>query len=383
MNENTVDVSVIICAYASERWQDLVEAVESLHQQVAAPREIIVVIDHNPRLLERARRELTGVVVTANSEPRGLSGARNSGIALAYGAFIAFLDDDAIAEPDWLLQLYRLCTNPKILGVGGSVVPRWVGEQPDWFPEEFYWVLGCSYRGLPRSLAPVRNPYGGCNCMRRDIFAEAGGFRNGLGRIGTRPLGGEETELSIRAKQRWPDHIFLYEPHAKIHHRVSPSRTTFSYFLSRCYSEGLSKTAIAQVVGTKQGLASERSYTMRTLPLGVLRGLNDALKHRDYAGFLRACAIIVGLFATTAGYLRGMFNTQKTELDQPALIPFAYETETAATSTIVGTDFDLQYRPNGHDKSVPAGVQGENGHDTSVLAEGHTHFAGTVGTTGD
>jgi len=366
MNENIVDVSVIICAYASERWQDLVEAVESLHRQVAAPREIIVVIDHNPALLELARRELTGVIVVANSEPRGLSGARNSGIALAHGAFIAFLDDDATAEPDWLLQLYRLCTNPKILGVGGSVEPRWMGEQPDWFPEEFYWVLGCSYRGLPRSLAPVRNPYGGCNCMRRDIFAEVGGFRNGLGRIGTRPLGGEETELSIRAKQHWPDHIFLYEPHARIHHRVSSSRTTFRYFLSRCYSEGLSKRAISQVVGAENGLASERSYAMRSLPLGVLRGLSDALWHRDFSGLLRACAIVVGLFATVAGYLRGMFSAQKIELEQPALIPLGYE-------EVAG----------GHDQAVPAGVNGMGGNDKAAPAESYTHFAGTASTNGD
>lgn len=132
--------------------------------------------------------------------------------------------------------------------------------------------------------------------MRRDIFAEVGGFRNGLGRIGVRPLGGEETELSIRAKSHWPQHIFLYEPQAKIHHRVSPSRTTLSYFLARCYSEGLSKTAIARIVGTQKGLASERSYTLITLPLGIARGLSDALIHRDFAGFLRACAIVIGFW---------------------------------------------------------------------------------------
>jgi glycosyltransferase involved in cell wall biosynthesis len=369
MNEHTVDVSVIICAYASERWQDLVEAVESLHRQVAAPREIIVVIDHNPGLLERARNELAGVTVVANSEPRGLSGARNSGIAQARGAFIAFLDDDAIAEPDWLFQLYRLCANPKILGVGGSVAPRWVGEQPAWFPAEFYWVLGCSYQGLPRSLAPVRNPYGGCNCMRRDIFAEAGGFRNGLGRIGARPLGGEETELSIRAKQRWPDHIFLYEPHAKIHHRVPPARTTFRYFLSRCYSEGLSKRAISQVVGADRGLAAERSYVLHALPLGILRGLRDALWHRDFSGLLRACAIVIGLLATMAGYLRGMLSTQEISLETPALIPMPAEEAMAATSTSAGTDSsyptDAQYHANEHDRAD------------------YTHFTDTVSTTGD
>lgn len=334
MNDNVVNVSVIICAYSNERWQDLVDAVESLHQQVAQPREIIVVIDHNPDLFARASTALTGAIVIENTEPRGLSGARNSGIALTQGAFVAFLDDDATAEPDWLLQLYSLCANPKILGVGGSVVPRWTGEPPTWFPEEFYWVIGCSYRGLPRSLAPVRNPYGGCNCMRRDIFSEVGGFRNGLGRIGTRPLGGEETELSIRAKQRWPQHIFLYEPQAKIHHRVLASRTTLKYFLTRCYSEGLSKTAIAAIVGTKNGLASERSYTLITLPRGVIRGIGDALIHRDPSGLLRAGAIVLGLFATVAGYLKGTFSKQQISALAPATIDLVQESEHSPTDAV-------------------------------------------------
>ncbi len=334
MNDNTVDVSVIICAYSNERWQDLVDAVESLHQQVALPREIIVVIDHNPDLFKCASTSLTGTIVIENSEPRGLSGARNSGIALAQGTFVAFLDDDATAEPDWLLQLYRLCANPKILGVGGSVVPRWVGEPPTWFPEEFYWVIGCSYRGLPRSLSPVRNPYGGCNCMRRDIFAEVGGFRNGLGRIGNRPLGGEETELSIRARQRWPQHIFLYEPKAKIHHRVSASRTTLRYFLARCYSEGLSKTAIASIVGAKNGLAAERSYTLITLPRGIARGLSDTFIRHDLSGLLRACAIVLGLFATVTGYVKGTRSKQQVSTTAPTPIEFVQKREQSPTDTV-------------------------------------------------
>src|SRR5271167_82252 len=92
MTEATLDVSVIICAYTEARWRDLVAAVESLRRQSKPPREIIVVVDHNQRLLERVRAELRGIVVVASSGPQGLSGARNSGIAIARGALIAYLD---------------------------------------------------------------------------------------------------------------------------------------------------------------------------------------------------------------------------------------------------------------------------------------------------
>ncbi len=100
----TLDISVIICAYTQERWHDLVAAVESVRRQSVLPHEIIVVIDHNARLLEQVRVHIPDVIVTENYEPRGLSGARNSGIAMAQGALIAFLDDDTIAEPDWLVR---------------------------------------------------------------------------------------------------------------------------------------------------------------------------------------------------------------------------------------------------------------------------------------
>src|SRR5919202_688038 len=93
------DVSVVICAYTEARWDDLVAAVESVQCQTAPPPEIVVVIDHNPGLLARVCRHIPGVVVIENREPRGLSGARNSGLATAQGAVIAFLDDDAVAEP--------------------------------------------------------------------------------------------------------------------------------------------------------------------------------------------------------------------------------------------------------------------------------------------
>src|SRR5919199_1212985 len=84
--------AVVIRAYTEDRWDDLVAAVASVRAQTAAPGETIVVIDHNDELLARVRAEIVGVVAISNSEPQGLSGARNSGVAAARGAVIAFLD---------------------------------------------------------------------------------------------------------------------------------------------------------------------------------------------------------------------------------------------------------------------------------------------------
>jgi len=96
----------------------------------------------------------------------------------------------------------------------------------------------------------------------------------------------------------------LYDPRVRVQHRVPTSRGRWAYFRSRCYAEGISKALVSRFVGSQDALSSERAYTMRTLPLGVARGLAAALQ-RDLAGPARAAAIVAGLAFTTAGYLRG------------------------------------------------------------------------------
>jgi glucosyl-dolichyl phosphate glucuronosyltransferase len=300
-----MEISVIICAYTENRWTEMVNAVESLQKQVLPPAEIILSIDHNDSLYDRACAYFPEEIRTIrNTGPRGLSGARNSGIAAAKGDIIAFLDDDATAAPDWLSLLGTYLDAEDVLGVGGSVQPAWPGEKAAWFPDEFLWVIGCTYKGLPEQTAVIRNPMGGCMCWRRDVFSTVGGFRDGIGRIGNIPLGCEETELCIRARQKWPERIFLYEPKSQIFHHIPSQRVNLKYFLSRCYAEGISKSYITHIVGKGDGLSSERTYTFRVLPAGVLKGLADGF-HGDLPGFARAFCIVAGFSATVFGFAAG------------------------------------------------------------------------------
>ncbi|MBV9790510.1 MAG: glycosyltransferase family 2 protein [Chloroflexi bacterium] len=298
--------SVILCAYTEARWHDLVAAVASVQRQTLPPGEIIVVVDHNPRLLERARAEWPDLTVIENSGAQGLSGARNSGVAMAQGALIVFLDDDAAAAPDWLERLSACYADPSVVGVGGAILPAWRERQPGWFPAEFAWVVGCTYRGMPTDRAAVRNLIG-CNMsFRRGVFDRIGGFR--IGRVGVLSIGQEndDTEFCIRLGTAQPEGQLIYEPSASVAHNVPSQRATFAYFVRRCYSEGLSKARLGRLVGRERGLSSERDYTLRTLPSGVWRGLTDTLARRDLHGVLRAGAIVAGLGVTTAGYAIGL-----------------------------------------------------------------------------
>src|SRR6266566_5151212 len=311
MSETTLDISVIICAYTEDRWDDLVAAIESVRQQTLSATEIIIVIDHNPQLQERVQNHIPDVIVVENSEARGLRGARNCGVAVAKSQIIAFLDDDAVAIPDWLMFLTEGYTDPNVLGTGGAVTPFWVDNKPAWLPEEFYWVVGCTYRGMPQTASTIRNPIGANMSIRHEVFDTVGNFHSEIERVGTQHAGGcEETELCIRARQHWPQGVFLYQPQARVLHSVPGSRTRWRYFYSRCYVEGLAKAVVARHVGAKDSLASERIYTLRTLPRAVARGLTDALFRHDLTGLARAGAIVAGLAITTAGYFIGTILSQ-------------------------------------------------------------------------
>jgi glucosyl-dolichyl phosphate glucuronosyltransferase len=279
-----------------------------VQRQTLPSTEIIVVIDHNPQLLKRVQDDIPGVIAIENCEVRGLSGARNSGVAIAKGQIVAFLDDDAIAIPDWLEFLCQGFEDPAVLGTGGSIIPAWPDKKVSWFPEEFLWVVGCTYRGMPQVGDKIRNPIGANMAFRREVFDGIGGFKSEIGRVGARLTGGEETELCIRASQRWPEGVFLYRPSAKVMHRVTEKRASWRYFCARCYAEGFSKAFVAKSVGTQDGLASERAYIFNVLPGGVLKGFTNIFYKKGILGVMRSLAILVGFMMTVIGYVIGILQ---------------------------------------------------------------------------
>ncbi|MEU6260072.1 glycosyltransferase family 2 protein [Streptomyces sp. NPDC047043] len=310
-----LDFSVVICVYTEDRWEDILAAVASVRAQSYPALETLLVVDHNPALLDRLTKEykeVDEVRVLANAGPRGLSAGRNTGISVSRGELIAFLDDDAVAEREWLRHFAEGYADPRVMAVGGRTMPIWAsGRRPAWFPEEFDWVVGCTYKGLPQGRVRVRNVLGGNASFRRTAFDAAGGFATGIGRDGDkRPLGCEETELCIRLTRARPEAVLLIDDRAVIHHRVPEAREHFGYFRTRAYAEGLSKALVARSVGADKGLESERRYTTRVLPAGVARGLRDAVLARP-GGAGRAGAIVAGVLTAAGGYVVGSVRARK------------------------------------------------------------------------
>ncbi len=278
-----------------------------------------MVIDHNDDLFHRCVEEFRtdlSVRVVASTGRKGLSGARNTGLGATTADIVVFLDDDAEARPDWLAGLLAPYADPRVVAVGGAAEPAFPpghrrpallpSAQPDesGVRGELDWVVGCTYTGQPARLADVRNLMG-CNMsFRRDVFASVGGFSEDLGRVGTVPLGCEETELCLRVGIVMPDARIVFEPRATISHQVSEQRLTWEYLWRRCYAEGVSKAAVSSMIQRPAALETERAYVARVLPTAVLRQVRQAVGQpgRRIAGAQGAAAIVLALTATAAGF---------------------------------------------------------------------------------
>lgn len=312
--------SVVICCYSEERWDDIVEAVKSLGEQTVVPTEVLLVVDHNPRLLDRAVAALDGVRIVPNTHRRGLSGARNTGVDLATGEIVVFLDDDAKADPEWLAELLASYADPDVAAVGGKAAPVWPdGRAPALLPPELYWIVGCAYTGQPVELADVRNLMGCTMSFRRDVLNRVGGFAEQLGRTASLPLGCEETELCIRLRQREPGARVLLAPAATVRHRVSADRLGWRYLRRRSWSEGRSKAAVSRLVGQRDALSTERSYLRSVIP----RALGRAVLGGRPA---TAGALVLAVVATGAGYLVGRLRTAREPEPPKSFVPTAVHT---------------------------------------------------------
>jgi len=302
-------ISVVISTYSKDRLSYLLDCIKSLKMQSLKPDEIILVLDPYPDLVKFYMSKLTDDLKIVVSEKCGLSNARNAGVKNAEGEIIAFIDDDAVADENWLENLVKNYEDPNVVGVGGLIRPWWQGGHPAWFPEELNWIVGCSYKGLPERKASVRNPIG-CNMsFRKTIFEKVGYFRSDIGRLGKKLLAGEEPELSMRILESIPNSKIIYEPSAMVHHRVEKRRTSIKYLWERSFYEGLSKATIRNPnEGFSNALSTEDRYLKYLLKSAIPSRL------RRIYNFESLCQLMVLIFSLSAvfiGFSLGRFGKGK------------------------------------------------------------------------
>lgn len=258
-------VSVVVCTYSLDLYDHLVDAVESVRSQRYDDVEIVLVVDGNDELYERVDDrygDLEDVILHLNEENVGLSQSRNNALQHATGDVVALLDDDAVADPDWIAELVAGYERTDALAVGGRMVPDWVAGKPEFLPAEFYWLVGVTHRGFGEPGEEVRNTFGSNISFRREVLEALGGFDPEVGRRGDANVQAEETVLCARMREEF-GHGVLYEPDAIVAHKVFEFRTRPRWLLERAFWQGYSKRAMKELVPTDAG--DEESRFLRRL----------------------------------------------------------------------------------------------------------------------
>jgi glycosyltransferase involved in cell wall biosynthesis len=235
-------ISVVVCTH--NRASSLRHALNSLVVQTLGrlTYEVVVVnncsTDETPAAVE-AYQVSNGPCIRLVDEPLlGLGHARNRGWQAAQGDYVAFMDDDARADPRWLegaVELFQT-HRPVPIVVGGQIRPWYVNPKPVWYKDE-YEVR--SWGGEVRCLS-IGESFSGSNMIfAKDVLQQLGGFDVGVGMQGDRVSMGEETVLFHKIWDQLGDQaVLLYHPKLVVYHAVSRRRMTLRYHLSRWFVAG-------------------------------------------------------------------------------------------------------------------------------------------------
>ena len=176
----------------------------------------------------------------------GIAYARNRALKEAQTNYIAFVDDDAWPESDWLAELFRaLSTAPeKPACVVGKVTLDWAGPRPSWIPELFDPLL-CAYdQGTyPHYLSETDYLLTTNVLFHRVVLLDLGGFRPYLGRKRGQMLGGEDNDIHQRLIRG--GYGVYYQPSAIVHHAVPPERRSYWYLVRRMFWDGATQPLMA------------------------------------------------------------------------------------------------------------------------------------------
>lgn len=303
MTTRLTAVSVIICTFSKDRSRQVMHCIDILKKGTLRPSEILLVLDPDEQLQLFYESVLPSDVLVLSSEKPGLSNARNTGARRAREDIVAFIDDDAIPDLNWLRKMLRHYEDENVIAVAGRAIPIWEVGRPKWFPEELEWVVGCTYRGLPEKTCTVRNPIGSNMSFRADVFRQIGYFSIGFGRIGKKLLGSEEAEFSIRALSRIPRSKIVYDPSSIVYHNVPKTRATLKYMMKRSFYEGLSKASFGRLqYNPSNPLSREKEYLSYLLRRSLPQRVRTFHHFQDLSQLL---AILLSTLLVFAGYISG------------------------------------------------------------------------------
>ena len=298
-------ISVVVCSH--DRLDYVRSCMDSLTRQTVGPEgfEIILVDSGSSPEIAAEMERMAGATPNARLirlDASGVSLARNEGARAARGQYVAYIDDDAMAAPDWVEQIQTVLAEhdcrPAVLG--GRVLPEWERPLPDWWPASLRGVLSIiEYEGAGEyrtEAVPAKlEPYGVNMVLRRDAMLEIGGFLEELGRLGLVLQSDEEVQLAWKLQDA--GYSAIYDSRVTVRHLIQAKRFTAEWLLARLYWQGASTVRTRRLLG--QDDLIRRDFPRRllvealTLPVTWLapkhstRFLAARWRHAYASGFTR------------------------------------------------------------------------------------------------
>ncbi|HBF87857.1 MAG TPA: hypothetical protein DDX39_04365 [Bacteroidales bacterium] len=293
-----MELSIIICSYNRDKY--LPEALESLTKQTLDNSKVeYIVINNNSTdkteeiSLNFGKNNPELNFKYAIESNQGLSYARNKGIEIASGKIIAFIDDDAIAEPDYaenLLQAFQ--NNPKFDSLGGKVLPIYfAGKEPKWMSKYLEgFVSKVDYGDTTTAFVSTKYPVG-CNmAFRKEVFEELGGFNVDLG------IRNDDKYMFLKLRRNGK--TILYAADVIVHHYMDAFRVEDWYIKKQSFQVGATERIRLKQEPFIQTLAKPFEYLFKfaaAVILGTVFLLKGQTAKATYLVWIR-WLVFIGFF---------------------------------------------------------------------------------------
>ncbi len=275
-------LSIVICSY--NRAQYIGDALDSLYKQTTSLSDFeVMLVDNNstdgtPEVY-KSWREIhpEGNFQYLTEHQQGASFARNTGAAHAKTGWLCFMDDDAVAFPDFVANIIKHTQEkPTIVGFGGKIIPKYIPEKPVWMSYYVSSLVGnFDYSPVPCAFKKGKYPLESNMVIKKSVFDQIGGFNTTLpGVMGTLRIGGEGKELFYKVIGLGEE--IYYDPNIIVYHVVETNKLTKEYLYRVASGIGRGERIRTLSISTF-------SYTMKLieycfkLGAGVVLGIKYAM----------------------------------------------------------------------------------------------------------
>lgn len=277
-----MELTIAICTYRRFDW--LERCLDALEKQTLPQDQFkVVVVDNSLTPVESyAFKKSLSTSYECEyliTEKSGLSYARNIAISMCDTPYLGFLDDDAIAAPNWAEEIVNTFQRHEGRAgiVGGRVSPIWEKEKPEWLSGELLYPLTVLDWGEEEAvIGPDKWLVGANIAYAMRAVRKTPGFNESLGRMGQLLLCHEELALNQQIQQM--GYSMVYTPKATVDHLVQKERMTQKWLCQQAFWEALSGACYYSGVSV-----SERLEEMETFFSGKFEQAISRFKRRSTA----------------------------------------------------------------------------------------------------